>query len=79
MRVSVTGKLRQRSYQTKEGDKRTVYELDCDEVGVSLRTATATVQKVTRASTGTADRGGQADPDPRAAEPSGGYSDEPPF
>jgi single-strand DNA-binding protein len=79
MRVIVTGKLRQRSYQTKEGDKRTVYELDCDEVGVSLRTATAKVQKVTRASTGNAARGGHAEPDPRTAEPSAGYSDEPPF
>jgi single-strand DNA-binding protein len=79
IRVIVTGKLRQRSYQTKDGDKRTIYELDCDEVGVSLRTATAKVQKVTRASTGTADRSGHADPDPQASEPSGEYSDEPPF
>jgi single-strand DNA-binding protein len=79
LRVIVTGKLRQRSYETKDGDKRTVYELDCDEVGVSLRTATATVQKVTRASTGTADRGGHAEPDPRASEPPGGHSAEPPF
>jgi single-strand DNA-binding protein len=77
IRVIVTGKLRQRSYQTKEGDKRTVYELDCDDVGVSLRTAIAKVQKATRASTGNADRG-QTEPDPRTSEPPG-YSDEPPF
>jgi single-strand DNA-binding protein len=79
MRVIVTGKLRQRSYQTNDGDTRTVYELDCDEVGVSLRTATAKVQKATRPSTGTADPGGHAEPDPRASEPSVGYSHEPPF
>jgi single-strand DNA-binding protein len=78
-RVIVTGKLRQRSYETKEGEKRTVYELECDEVGVSLRLATAKVTKVSRASTDNDGRGGQAEPDPRAAEPSGGSSEEPPF
>jgi single-strand DNA-binding protein len=46
----VTGRLRQRSYETKEGDKRTVYELEADEVGVSLRSATAKVSKATRSS-----------------------------
>jgi single-strand DNA-binding protein len=44
-RVIVTGRLRQRSYDTGEGDKRTVMELDVDELGVSLRHATATVTK----------------------------------
>ena len=47
MRVIVSGRLRQRSYETKEGEKRTVYEIEADEVGPSLRNATA---KVTRAS-----------------------------
>jgi single-strand DNA-binding protein len=79
MRAIVTGKLRQRSYETKDGDKRTVYELDVDEVGVSLRNATAKVTKATRASTGNGGRSGQAEPDPWASEPSGGYSEEPPF
>jgi len=46
MRVIVQGRLRQRSYETKEGEKRTVFEVEVDEVGPSLRSATA---KVTRA------------------------------
>ena len=54
IRAIVTGRLRQRSYETKEGEKRTVYELEADEVGVSLRNATAKVTKVTRASGGEA-------------------------
>jgi single-strand DNA-binding protein len=45
MRVIVSGRLRQRSYETKEGEKRTVYEIEVDEVGPSLRNASA---KVTR-------------------------------
>jgi single-strand DNA-binding protein len=47
MRVIVSGRLRQRSYETKEGEKRTVYEVEADEVGPSLRNASA---KVTRSS-----------------------------
>lgn len=47
MRVLVQGRLKQRSYEDREGTKRTVYELDVDEVGPSLRTATATVTKTT--------------------------------
>ncbi|MEZ0064171.1 single-strand DNA-binding protein [Streptacidiphilus sp. MAP12-20] len=46
MRVIVQGRLRQRTYETKEGEKRTVFEVEVDEVGPSLRSATA---KVTRA------------------------------
>ncbi|MGW4165224.1 single-stranded DNA-binding protein [Streptomyces sp. NPDC004788] len=52
MRVVVQGRLKQRSYEDREGVKRTVYELDVEEVGPSLRNATA---KVTR----TTGRGGQ--------------------
>jgi single-strand DNA-binding protein len=48
MRVIVSGKLKQRSYETKEGEKRTVYEVEVDEVGPSLRNATAKVTKTTR-------------------------------
>ena len=44
-RVIVSGKLKQRSYVTREGDKRTVVELDVDEVGPSLKYATAKVMK----------------------------------
>src|SRR6187455_2451481 len=47
-RVIVTGRLRQRSYETKEGEKRTVFELEADEIGPSLRYATAKVMKMTR-------------------------------
>ncbi|MFY4721737.1 single-stranded DNA-binding protein [Streptomyces sp. LaBMicrA B280] len=55
MRVLVQGRLKQRSYEDREGVKRTVYELDVDEVGPSLRNATA---KVTKTSGG-GGRGGQ--------------------
>ncbi len=51
-RVIVSGRLRQRSYETKEGEKRTVYELEVDEIGPSLRYATAKVQKMSRSSGG---------------------------
>jgi single-strand DNA-binding protein len=55
MRVIVQGRLRQRSYETKEGEKRTVYEIEVDEVGPSLRNASA---KVTRSSRSTGGGGG---------------------
>ncbi|TQM35973.1 single-stranded DNA-binding protein [Pseudonocardia cypriaca] len=48
MRVMVSGRLRQRSFETREGEKRTVVELEVDEVGPSLRYATAKVNKVNR-------------------------------
>jgi single-strand DNA-binding protein len=51
-RVVVQGRLKQRSYEDREGIKRTVYELDVDEVGASLRNATAKITK-------TSGRGGQ--------------------
>ncbi|MEV1321982.1 single-stranded DNA-binding protein [Micromonospora arborensis] len=47
-RVIVQGRLRQRSYETNEGEKRTVIELEVDEIGPSLRYATATVTKAAR-------------------------------
>jgi single-strand DNA-binding protein len=52
MRVIVSGRLRQRSYETKEGEKRTVYEVEVDEVGPSLRNASAKVNRSARSSTG---------------------------
>ncbi|MFE2095758.1 single-stranded DNA-binding protein [Streptomyces sp. NPDC059468] len=55
MRVIVQGRLKQRSYEDREGVKRTVYELDVEEVGASLRNATA---KVTKTAAGSG-RGGQ--------------------
>ncbi len=51
-RVIVQGRLRQRSYETREGEKRTVYELEVDEIGPSLRYATAKVQKMNRSGGG---------------------------
>ncbi|HLU73521.1 MAG TPA: single-stranded DNA-binding protein [Nonomuraea sp.] len=48
MRVIVQGRLKQRSYETKEGEKRTVYEVEVDEVGPSLRNATAKVNRTSR-------------------------------
>jgi single-strand DNA-binding protein len=48
MRVIVSGRLRQRSYETKEGEKRTVYEVEVDDVGPSLRNASAKVNRVAR-------------------------------
>ncbi len=48
MRVIVTGRLKSRSYETREGEKRTVFEIDVDEVGPSLKNATAKVTKASR-------------------------------
>ena len=48
MRVIVTGRLKQRNYETKEGEKRTVYEVEVDDVGPSLRNASAKVARANR-------------------------------
>ena len=48
MRVIVSGRLRQRNYETKEGEKRTVYEVEVDDVGPSLRNASAKVNRASR-------------------------------
>jgi single-strand DNA-binding protein len=80
-RVIVSGRLRQRTYQ-KDGEKRTVYELEADEIGPSLRNATAKVSKVTRTSGGGAQASSQStgkEADPWVSEDPSGYSDEPPF
>lgn len=86
-RVIVVGRLTQRSYETREGEKRTVMELQVDEIGPSLKYATATVQKMTR-STGTT-AGGAAAPASNAEDPwatsattaatGSQFDDEPPF
>lgn len=91
MRVIVQGRLKSRSYETKEGDKRTVIEMDVDEVGPSLRYATAKVNKTERTG-GNGGGGQQQGGDPWATGPSGGGQqqqggwgqqapsyDEPPF
>ena len=85
MRVVVTGRLKQRSYETREGEKRTVVEMEVDEVGPSLKYATAKVNKVQRGGGGFGgDSGGAgssaSSDDPWAAGPAGGSGfDEPPF
>ncbi|GIU85943.1 MAG: hypothetical protein KatS3mg009_0458 [Acidimicrobiia bacterium] len=75
MRVIVTGRLEQRSWETEQGEKRSVVEVVADEVGPSLVFATAEVHRVERAGPGDAGR-----PQP-AAVPAGGYDDfgEEPF
>jgi single-strand DNA-binding protein len=70
MRVIVSGRLRQRSYETKEGEKRTVYEVEVDDVGPSLRNASAKVTKSSRSSGGFS--GGQGGPGGPGGQ-SGGY------
>ena len=59
MRVIVSGRLRQRSYETKEGEKRTVYEVEVDDVGPSLRNASAKVNRVARSGGNGGGQGGQ--------------------
>jgi single-strand DNA-binding protein len=79
-RVVVTGRLRQRSYETKDDEKRTVYEVEVDDIGVSLRNATVKVSKTERTRTSGGNGGQrQAEPDSWAPEASSSYSDEPPF
>jgi ribosomal protein S18 len=74
-RVIVTGRLRQRSYETREGEKRTVYELEVDEIGPSLRYATAKVQKMQR-SGGSGGGYGSGGGTPSQGS-GGGYADDP--
>ncbi|MEU3372660.1 single-stranded DNA-binding protein [Streptomyces sp. NPDC006711] len=70
MRVVVQGRLRQRSYEDREGVKRTVYELDVEEVGPSLKNATAKVTKTTG-------RGGQGGYGGGAQQQGGGWGGAP--
>jgi single-strand DNA-binding protein len=70
MRVIVQGRLKQRSYEDREGVKRTVYELDVDEVGASLRNATAKVTKTTG-------RGGQGGYSGGGGQGGGGWGGAP--
>ena len=58
MRVVAQGRLKARSYETREGEKRTVIELEVDEIGPSLRYATAKVQKMARSGGGFGSSGG---------------------
>jgi single-strand DNA-binding protein len=92
MRVVAQGRLKQRSYETREGEKRTVVEMEVEEVGPSLKYATAKINRTQRGSSGGGfgstggDSGGASAPadDPWGSAPApasggGGFSDEPPF
>jgi single-strand DNA-binding protein len=71
-RVIATGRLKQRSYDTKEGEKRTVIELEVDEIGPSLKFATASVQRAGRTGGEGGARGAGRDPGVDAAFAGGG-------
>ena len=69
MRVIVSGRLKSRSYETREGEKRTVFEVDVDEIGPALRYATA---KVTRTSSNGGQGGGGGGGDGGGGQGGGG-------
>jgi single-strand DNA-binding protein len=73
-RVIVTGRLRQRSWETPEGDKRSVTEIEADEVGASLKWATAKVERISQR--GNDERSSGRD---RQAERGADFNDAPPF
>ena len=73
-RVMVTGRLRQRSWETPEGEKRSVAEIEADEVGASLKFATAKVERASERSHSDRSQGRE-----RQAERSGDLNDQPPF
>ena len=66
-RVMVTGRLRQRSWETPDGDKRSVTELEADEVGASLKWATAKVERTSQRGNGERGSGGSGRPSAVAA------------
>ena len=72
MRVVAQGRLKARSYETREGEKRTVMELDVDEVGPSLKYATAKVARVQRSGGGGYGSQGGGGDDPWASSPAQG-------
>jgi len=71
-RVIVSGRLKQRSFETREGEKRTVVELEVDEIGPSLRYATAKVNKASRSGGGGGGFGGGGGASRQPAQASGG-------
>jgi single-strand DNA-binding protein len=73
-RVMVTGRLRQRTWETPEGEKRSVTEIEADEVGASLKFAIAKVERASERAT--SDRTQRRE---RQAERSGDFNDAPPF
>ena len=83
MRVVVVGRLKQRSYETKEGEKRTVFEVEVDDVGPSLKNASAKVTKANRSGGGDGGGGFGGGQQSRGSAPAADEwstsSDEPPF
>jgi single-strand DNA-binding protein len=73
-RVMVTGRRRQRSWETPEGDKRSVTELEADEVGASLKWAAAKVERTQQRGNGDRTQGRE-----RQAERGGDFDEAPPF
>jgi len=73
MRVIVSGRLKSRSYETREGEKRTVFEVDVDEIGPALKYATA---KVTRTSGG-GQGGGRPSSSGGGGQQGGGFNEDP--
>ena len=73
-RVMVTGRLRQRTWETPEGEKRSVTEIKADEVGASLKFATAKVERAQERGPSDRTQGRE-----RQAERSGDFNDAPPF
>ena len=74
-RCIVVGRLRTRSWETPEGEKRSVTEVEADEIGPSLKFATAKVERSSRGSSGGGDWAGSA----AGASKGGQFNDEPPF
>ena len=77
MRVIVQGRLKQRSYETREGEKRTVVELEVDEVGPALTFATAKVTRASRSGGGGGYSGGGQSGRRRSRRPQSGGGDDP--
>jgi single-strand DNA-binding protein len=73
----VTGRLRQRTWETPEGEKRSVAEIEADEVGASLKFATAKVERAQERAT--SDRTQGREGRERQAERGGDFNDQPPF
>ncbi len=79
MAVIVQGRLKQRSYDTKEGEKRTVYELDVEEVGPSLKWATAKINRTQRGGGGGGFGGGGGNSGGNSGGNAGGQSNDDPW
>ncbi len=78
-RVIVSGRLKQRSFETKEGEKRTVMELEVDEIGPSLKYATAKVNKASRSGGGSGGFGSGAPSGGGGSRPAAAASNEDPW